>query len=84
MGRNEDMWTPDNGQSTRPRLRLLTPFQHGAGCVQEARYTAADMNVLGGGGSLANRSDRCRDSLIGRTNGRRSRNQNAQQELLGK
>lgn len=49
MGRNEDMWTPDNGQSTRPRLRLLTPFQHGAGCVQEARYTAADMNVLGGG-----------------------------------
>lgn len=52
------MWRPDTGHSAMVLVASVRALSaHDAGCTQEARYTAADMSVLWGGGTPAGRSD---------------------------
>lgn len=64
MWRVEDMWrdrTPDTFRNSSASAHALSAI---AGCAHEARYTAAGMSVLGGGGRLADRKrPEHRDSL---------------------
>ena len=56
MKRDEDKGEPDSGHFPRHSSAYVrVPSANEAGCTQEARYTAADMSVLWGGGSPANR-----------------------------
>ncbi len=69
-GQHENKWSPGH----RTLYELSCTSVHAlsatnAGCTQEARYTAADMSVLGGGGNHATGRGRYRDSLTGRKNG---------------
>jgi hypothetical protein len=52
------MWRPDTGHSATVLFASVRALSaHDAGCTQEARYTAADMSVLWGGGTPAGRCD---------------------------
>lgn len=60
MRRNERKWERTVGQFATPLMRhTRVPSAHSAGCVHEARYTAAEMNVLRNGGEPARWPRQC-------------------------
>lgn len=86
MWRIEEMWTRTVGQFARriPNTPAHVPSAHSAGCVHEARYTAAEMNVLRNGGEPARWPRQriappCTEDITVRATVTR----NAQQELPG-